>query len=459
MSNYDLFTPERKPAKPSRAVLSVSELNRRAKQLLEIHLPLIWVEGEISNFNKPSSGHWYFGLKDNKAQVRCAMFKGRNALFRGKPNDGDKVKVRARVTLYEGRGDFQLVVEHMEHAGEGLLQKKFDLLKAKLQDEGLFDEGNKKTLPSQSKKLAVITSATGAAIRDVIAVLQRRFPSLPVSIIPTSVQGDNAAPEICRALGFADKQGFDVILLCRGGGSLEDLWAFNEESVARAIYQCQTPVISAIGHESDITIADFVADLRAATPSAGAELLSPDGDELHIRFSQMEFRLKTVIRQYLNRRYDALASYRRLLRHPGEQLNNWFQRLDQLEGKLLGRLEASLLQKKTSLNTLHAALLHSSPSAALDRAQQRLHSISKALNVAMSHQLTLRKAALSNAANTLQVISPLNTLARGYAIVSDTKGNILRDDSTINIGDEVNLRLARSRLKAQVSEKIINSDD
>jgi exodeoxyribonuclease VII large subunit len=258
-------------------ILSVTELNRRARQLLEVHLATVWVRGEISNLSMPSSGHWYFTLKDDKAQIRCAMFRGNNALLRFKPEHGMQVIARGRVSLYEGRGDYQLIAENLQVDGAGNLQIAFEQLKAKLEDERLFDDDFKQELPTLPKHVGVITSPTGAAIRDILSIFKRRFPAIQISIFPVPVQGADAAPAIIKALQLANKHtGFDALILARGGGSLEDLWAFNEEAVARAVFASEIPVVSAIGHETDFTICDFVADIRAATPSAAAELLSPD---------------------------------------------------------------------------------------------------------------------------------------------------------------------------------------
>src|SRR5690606_35272474 len=288
------------PTGTEREILSVSQLNRRAKQLLETHLPLLWVEGELSNVSQPSSGHWYFTLKDDQAQVRCAMFRNRNMLVRFKPQQGQQVLVRARVSLYEGRGDYQLIAEHMEEAGTGALQRAFEALKAKLGAEGLFDEARKRPIPTLPRHIGVITSPTGAAIRDVLTVLERRFPSIPVTVIPVAVQGKESAPQIVRALELANRCGlFDVLLLTRGGGSLEDLWSFNEEAVARAVAASQLPVVCAVGHEVDFSIADFVADLRAPTPSAAAELMTPDGEDWLETFIGYEVMLEDAMERKL----------------------------------------------------------------------------------------------------------------------------------------------------------------
>ena len=307
----------------NRVVLSVGELTRSAKRLLEHEFPLVYVEGEIGNFSSPASGHWYFNLKDEKAQVRCAMFKNRNHFIRFKPRVGLQVVARGRISLYEGRGEFQMIVDFLEEAGDGALRRAFEKLKNQLQHEGLFEQTRKQSLPTLPNHICVITSPTGAAVRDVLHVLQRRFPSIPVSILPVSVQGDEAVGQIVDALALAnDANMFDCILLTRGGGSLEDLWAFNTEPVARAIAESKLPVLSAIGHETDVTIADFVADLRAPTPSAAAEILSPDITTIARQISSLEQQLSVSARRHITNRVQELQLTRKRLRHPGERLDD-----------------------------------------------------------------------------------------------------------------------------------------
>ncbi len=298
-------------------ILSVSQLNRRAKQLLETHIPLIWVSGELSNFAKPGSGHWYFSLKDERAQIRCAMFKQANSRLRWQPTAGMHVLVRARVSLYEGRGDYQLIVEHMEEAGAGALMQAFEDLKAKLQKEGLFDESQKQALPRFPQHIGIITSPTGAAVRDILAVIQRRYPIVNSTIIPVAVQGTGAAKGIVgaikKAIEFAK---FDALILTRGGGSIEDLWAFNDEALARAINACPIPIISAVGHEVDFTIADFVADIRAPTPSVGAEIITPDINEWLQTLDDVQRQLIRHQRRLIQQKLQQLAFLQRRLRHP-----------------------------------------------------------------------------------------------------------------------------------------------
>jgi len=419
----------------NRQVLSVSELNRMAKQLLEIHLPLMWIEGEISNFSKPSSGHWYFTLKDDNAQVRCAMFKGRNTQVRFIPKSGDKLVVRAKVSLYEGRGDYQLIVEHMEDAGFGLLQRQFEALKKQLQQEGLFDSQLKQPIPVPPSHLAVITSPTGAAIKDVLSVLNRRFPCLAVTVVPAPVQGEDAPHQLIKALQTADaNDDFDVILLTRGGGSIEDLWAFNNEALARAIANCHTPVVSAVGHEVDNTIADYVADLRAPTPSAAAELLSPNGAEISSRLIALQRYLQESMRRGLKNQKQQLYHLRQRIRHPGQQLQSWAQRLDQAELRLRQAFTQIIRQNNAQTRQLNTRLFLRNPSALLGHQQEKYQAIDKRLRQSMLSLLQHKRDQLEQNLSLLNIVSPLNTLQRGYAIVKNDKGKIIRQSSELSSG-------------------------
>ncbi|MGH1372466.1 MAG: exodeoxyribonuclease VII large subunit, partial [Cellvibrionaceae bacterium] len=336
---------------PEKQVFTVSQLNRRAKQLLETHLPLIWVSGEISNLAKPASGHWYFSLKDNQAQVRCAMFRNANQRLRWQPESGNQVLIRARVSLYEGRGEYQLIAEHMEAAGDGLLQQQYEALKAKLHSEGLFDEERKQPLPTFPQHIAVITSPTGAAVHDILSVIKRRYPIAPVTILPVSVQGSAAAGEMCNALRKAqDYNGFDVIIIGRGGGSIEDLWAFNDETLARAIAHCSIPVVSAVGHEVDFTIADFVADQRAPTPSVSAEIITPDLSEWLQTLDYYQDRLQTICQDIIYRYQQRLLFLRKRLRHPNEKIRAQKSQLAYIQQSLVRSLQQQLSTKKDQLN-------------------------------------------------------------------------------------------------------------
>ena len=451
MLTSDIFT-----SSTDRDVLSVSQLNRKAKQLLETHVPLLWVEGELSNVSQPSSGHWYFTLKDEQAQVRCAMFRNRNMLVRFAPRQGQQVLIRARVSLYEGRGDYQLIVEHMEEAGFGALQRAFEALKLKLANEGLFDDAYKQPLPSLPKHIAVITSPTGAAIRDVLSVLNRRFPAIPVTVIPVAVQGKEAAPQIVRAIDLANRAGlFDVVILARGGGSLEDLWPFNEESVARAIHASELPIVSAVGHEVDFTIADFVADLRAPTPSAAAELLVPDAEDWLETFAGYESLLQEAIERKLQSFKQRLEWLRTRLRHPGERLQQQAQRLDGLELRLVRAVDHQLLRCHTRLNTLVLRQKPLQPKLRINQLNQQVSQHHATLVKNMQRHLRAQQQRLTEAARLLQTVSPLNTLQRGYAIATDSHHKVITNSSQVAPGDSINARLAEGELQCRV-EKILS---
>jgi exodeoxyribonuclease VII large subunit len=439
-----------------RDILSVSQLNRRAKQLLETHLPLLWVEGELSNVSQPSSGHWYFTLKDDQAQVRCAMFRNRNMLVRFKPQQGQQVLLRARVSLYEGRGDYQLIAEHMEEAGAGALQRAYEELKAKLAAEGLFAEETKQAIPSLPRHIGVITSPTGAAIRDILSVLARRFPAIPVTVLPVAVQGKEAAPQIVRAIELANRAGlFDVLVVTRGGGSLEDLWPFNEEIVARAIYASALPIVSAVGHEVDFTIADFVADLRAPTPSAAAELITPDGEDWLETFIGYEVMLEEAMERRLSHAQQKLEWLRSRLRHPGERLQQQAQQLDGLEIRLQRAVRQQLERKHVQLQSLVLRQKPLQPGKRLQQLNQQLAQTFKHLCDLTHQQLQNRKQRLGETVRVLQTVSPLNTLERGYTITSDPSGKVIRSSQSVNIGDAVQTRLANGELLCRV-EKIVS---
>lgn len=434
-----------------RQILTVSQLNRAAKDLLETYLPLLWVEGELSNLSAPSSGHWYFTLKDPAAQVRCAMFRNRNQLVRFKPEAGKKVLVRAKVSLYEGRGDYQLIVEHMEPAGLGDLQRQFEQLKARLQAEGLFDQEHKKPLPPWPRCLGVVTSATGAAIRDILQVLQRRFPTLPVVVLPVAVQGAGAAAQIANAIDLANRHAVcDVLIVGRGGGSLEDLWAFNEEVVARAIYASHIPVVSAVGHEVDFTIADFVADVRAPTPSAAAELVSPDQEALRALLQRHERALAQQMRQHLQWQRQRVQHLRARLTHPRQALQQRAQRLDHLELRLRTALLTRLGRAAQRLAHIQRCLQQLNPRRQLRQQQQTLEHLFARLERAQRHLLEAKGQRLARDARLLHGISPLNTLNRGYAIVLDPGGHAVRDAAEVRPGDRLQARVARGVIDCQV---------
>ncbi|MBI2379765.1 MAG: exodeoxyribonuclease VII large subunit [Gammaproteobacteria bacterium] len=403
-----------------REVFSVGALNRRAKNLLESQFGLIWVSGEISNFSCPASGHWYFSLKDSDAQVRCALFRNKAQYLGFRPKDGQQVLLRARVSLYEPRGDYQLIGEYMEEAGQGALQRAFEQLKAKLAAEGLFASERKRALPAYPKAVGVITSATGAALHDVLSVLKRRMPSLPVFIYPASVQGAEAVPQLLGALEAANRRGeCEVLILGRGGGSLEDLWCFNDERLARAIAASAIPVVSAVGHEVDFSIADFVADWRAPTPSAAAEAVSPDWREELAQLRHLEQRLSGRFLERLAQVRRQLEHLRKRLPHPRQQLEHQHQRLDELLMRM-DRLQSRRTQAlRARLHGLELRLSARHPGLRLERQRHRAAELEQRLRLRMSQCLAERRGRLGILARTLETVSPLATLARGYSITRD----------------------------------------
>lgn len=438
------------------AVLSVSQLNRLARQLLEDCFPSTWVEGEISNLSKPSSGHWYFTLKDANAQIRCAMFRNRNFRLRFQPIDGSKVLVKGAISLYEARGEYQLIAEDMLPAGEGLLAAQFELLKQKLQTEGLFDPARKKKLPEHITHIAVITSPTGAAIRDILTVLKRRAPQTRITVIPVPVQGEQAPRAITQALDTANRlhangrHAFDAILLGRGGGSLEDLWAFNDEKVARAIYASDIPVVSAVGHEVDFTIADFVADLRAPTPSAGAELLSRDHRQQLQQLNGWQQRLINAWQRSIAQKRQQLEWQRRQIQHPSQRLRQWALRLDELDMRFSNAQKRYQRDRTQQLQLLRTRLQSVHPRRQLLDAEMRLQFLQKRLQSNIQQAAQRNAQRLASLAQLLNTVSPLSTLQRGYAIVSDSNHHVLNDAKKTAVGATVHARLARGELICKV---------
>ncbi|WP_273203935.1 exodeoxyribonuclease VII large subunit [Marinobacter subterrani] len=431
--------------------LSVSELNHQARHLLESSFMQVWVEGELSGFSRPSSGHWYFSLKDRKCQIRCAMFRGMNQHIRTLPKEGDQVRIRGKVTLYENRGDFQIIVEHIEPAGLGELQQAFDALKRKLLAEGLFDNARKKTIPSLPGHIGVVTSPTGAAIHDILTVLARRCPAIPVTLYPTAVQGKAATADIVRAIERAQAHGAaDVLIIGRGGGSLEDLWCFNEEAVARAIAACKIPTVSAVGHEVDVTIADFVADLRAPTPSAAAEKISPDQSAWLKQLRERELRLFSAAGVALKRFGTQLGHLTARLRDPRRELLEKNQRLDELELRLEKAIRQRLSTVAVRGDHLEQRLAMQSPQRRLSQSRDLVARTSERLVAAMQRGLSYRQEKLEHAAQTLNIMSPLATLGRGYAIVKDGDGNIVREAVTVSPGNIISAQVARGEVTARV---------
>jgi exodeoxyribonuclease VII large subunit len=442
-----------------RQILTITQLNRRARLLLETHLPLLWVRGEVSNFSRPGSGHWYFTLKDADAQVRCAMFRNRNGHLTTTPKNGDQVLVRGRVGLYENRGDYQLIAEHLEFDGAGLLQQRFEALKVKLQDEGLFDPARKRPLPSYPLHIGVITSPTGAAVRDILHVLKRRCPWVEVSIFPSAVQGQEAIGQIIAAIEFANSlNNCDALIVARGGGSMEDLWAFNEEAVARAIFASDVPVISAVGHETDFTIADFVADVRAPTPSAAAEIISPDMTSILSVIRQREGSLIRQLSSRISHYQHLLTSYAKRLRSPADKLREQTQQLDHLEIRLLHAWRRGILQRESALQLQHQRLQATHPEKQLKLHQQALQALTTRLE--RSRQVTFQQKAqrLGSLAATLNAVSPLNTLERGYAIAMTRRGAVVQSVGDVATGEDLSIRIRDGFIHCAVSGTEVLTD-
>ena len=436
----------------SRDVFTVTRLNREVRAVLEGSFPQLWVQGEMSNLARPASGHWYFSLKDKNAQVRCAMFKNRNRYLRFSPENGMEVIVRAGVSLYEGRGEFQLIVEELEPAGTGALQKAFEELKARLAREGLFDAGRKKPVPLYPQNIGVITSPTGAAIRDILHVLQRRYPAARVIVYPVAVQGEGAAKQIVQALETAQSRSeCEVLILARGGGSLEDLWSFNEEIVARAVYRCSLPVVCGVGHEIDFTIADFVADQRAPTPSAAAEIVSPNSMELLERLGNIRNKLLSQIRYRITKYAERLGYYEKRLPHPARRLQNISQHLDNLSLRLSQSIKTRIAVKRSGLLQLIARINHYNPSQLLRLNRDKYRHLAGRLQIGLNHHLGKLREKLARSARLLQAVSPQVTLERGYAIVTDpATGRIIRDAANVNEGKDIHTRLARGEILSTV---------
>ncbi len=449
------MSDDRPQAKPSREIYTVSRLNREAKLLLETALPPLWVEGEISNFAKPASGHWYFTLKDSGAQVRCTMWKQATMRVRVTPRDGMQVLLRIRVSLYELRGEYQLQVEQLEEAGEGALRRRFDELKTTLAAEGLFDKNLKRALPTLPKCIGIITSPTGAAIRDILHILKRRFPAVPVIIYPVPVQGTGASTHIANALASASRRrDADVLIIARGGGSLEDLWSFNEESVARAIRDCAIPVVSGVGHEIDFTIADLAADVRAPTPSGAAELVVPDRAEWLRALLAVKQTLQRAISQRLlthdQRLHWLMGRLQRV--HPTAQLRARGQHLDEIEASLNTLIARHLSERRQRLHWLAHRLGQVHPRHTLRAHRQSLNALKPRLLRTMQSRFSMDRSRLGAAARTLQAVSPLATLDRGYAIVQKPNGHIIREVSGLIAGEMVRVRTANGAFSATVGD-------
>jgi len=434
-------------------IYAVSRLVREARGVLEGSFPLLWVEGEISNLAMPASGHIYFTLKDEAAQVRCAMFRNRNHHLRFTPENGMQMLLRVRVTLYEGRGEFQLIVEHMEEAGSGALQRAYEALKHRLGQEGLFDQAHKKPLPTLPKTIGIISSPDGAAVHDVLTVLKRRFPAVKVILYPVAVQGADSATQIAQAIIIADqRQECELLIMGRGGGSLEDLWSFNDEKLARIIYDCDIPIISAVGHEVDFTIADFVADVRAETPSAAAEIAVPDVEQLRTKVQNIWRSLTKIIGQKLQVEQRHLQHLQRRLPQPKMQLSQQMQRLDRLDQQLQRSWQQFVQQQRQKLDYWSVRLKH--PLPIIKNQQINVKQWQKQLNTAMQQILQRYQANLTQQMRTLAAVSPLNTLERGYSITTLVQtGQVVCNANDVELGQQLSIRLQHGQLIGEITGK------
>ncbi|WP_318521696.1 exodeoxyribonuclease VII large subunit [Photobacterium leiognathi] len=429
------FSPQ---SQTNSRIYTVSSLNAQVRLILENEMGVVWLIGELSNFSMPVSGHWYFTLKDSRAQVKCAMFKGSNRHVTFKPGNGNQVLVKARLSLYEPRGDYQLIIESMQPEGDGRLQQQFEQLKMSLAAEGLFAQSLKKSLPEQPKRVGIITSKTGAALHDILHVLQRRDPSLPIVIYPTMVQGEGAAISIAQAIGRANaRQECDVLIVGRGGGSLEDLWAFNEEIVARTIAASQIPIVSAVGHEVDVTIADFVADVRAPTPSAAAELISRDMTHQTQLLDRKRQQLRHAITAYLSQslRQTTQLQHRLERQHPQLRLNLQQQHLDEISQRLTQVMAKKIQKHQQHVEHNNYKLSLYSPASLVRNAQRNLERSEQRLYDALDRKLLNARHKLAVAAEKLETVSPLATLARGYSITRNEQGDVIRKASQVKAGD------------------------
>ncbi|WP_445772989.1 exodeoxyribonuclease VII large subunit [Shewanella sp.] len=434
-------------------VYTVSQLNGEVRHILEGQIGKIWLNGEISNISSPSSGHWYLTLKDSHSQIRCAMFKGRNQSVRFKPVNGQQVLVKGAISVYEPRGDYQLLLESMLPAGDGLLAQEFEALKLKLAAEGLFSTETKRAIPNNIQRIGVITSATGAALRDILHVLARRDPSIEVIVYPTQVQGAGASQLICQAIATANQRlEVDVLLLTRGGGSLEDLWCFNNEHLAHAIYNSALPVVSAVGHEIDTTISDYVADVRAPTPSAGAELLSKDKGNKAEKLILLLSRLHQSIKHYQLQQHGRLTQLtHQLQRHePQRKLQQFEQRFDEMQMRLEHALQHKLGRLTLRHQQLHNRLQQRSPASTLKLEKQRLQYVTERFNDACNDYVKQAAARVAQAAHKLDTVSPLATLSRGYSITSFNK-QVVDNAETLNNGDVIHTRLKQGSVTSTVT--------
>lgn len=436
-------------------IYTVSRLNSEVRLTLELQFQQLWLVGEVSNFVAAASGHWYFSLKDQAAQVKVAMFKQANRYATVRPQNGQQVLIRARISVYEPRGEYQLLAEFIEPAGAGLLKQQFEQLKAKLAAEGLFAPERKRPLPANPRRVGVITSPTGAAVRDIITVLARRAPGIELIIYPCQVQGETAAAQLRNMLSTAIRRNeVDVLIIGRGGGSIEDLWCFNDEALARAVADCPIPIVSAVGHEIDFALTDFVADVRAATPSAAAELVSPDQSQYLVALTQLQQRLSRAVRRQLAQQQPRLLQLQQRLQqlHPQRRLEQQQQRLDELQLRLQRRMQQHLQTARRQHSYLQQSLQHLSPAKAIKQQQLQLQQLAKRLQQAQQQQLKYSSQQLARLSAQLHTVSPLATLARGYSISFDSQQQALTSSAQLKVGDAINTRLAQGSFSAVVTQ-------
>ena len=442
----------------NQSIISVSDLNKLAKDILENEFSSVWVQGEVSNFFSASSGHWYFSLKDENSEIRCAMFAGKNSRLSFEPKDGDNLILNGTLSIFEGRGQYQMIIDHIELAGEGALLRAFEDLKNKLTKEGLFDFSYKKTLPPLPMDVCVITSPDGAVIKDIINVLKRRAPLMKLTLIPTLVQGEQSVPQLMEALKKAKTlKAIDLIILARGGGSVEDLWSFNNEDLARSIYECPIPIISAIGHETDFTISDFVSDLRAPTPSAAAEIISQPHTLIEDSLINYISRLGSGLTKVIGDRKDHNTNLRKRLRHPGDKLRETSQRLDYLSEELSHQLISFLALTKKDLEFLSLSVQSYSPVSQLKEMSVKLARSYKDLVDTASNILNNQGNKLAKASVTLEAVSPLSVLSRGYSIITNKNLEVILSSNQLALDEEVTASLLKGKIKARVT-KLENED-
>ena len=443
------------PTSNNQEIISVSEVNSLAKGILERDLSNIWIQGEISSFTAHSSGHWYFTIKDKNSSLSCVMFKFENQNILFEPKVGDELILNGNVGIYAPTGKYQFNVKHIEVFGEGALLKAYEELKKKLEREGLFEASNKKDFPTMPKSIAVITSETGAVLRDIVTVLRRRSPTLVVTLIESQVQGRDADKFIVQAIKTANKRkDFDLIILARGGGSIEDLWCFNMESVAREIFKSRLPIVSAIGHETDFTISDFVADLRAPTPSAAAELISENHFYLSDSLERITNEIIKIISNKINYIGDNLKNLLKLIRHPGDKLRETTQQIDNYEMRIKNSLMNLILKKSKDLEQEISILKSSSPQIKIQASNNKLEIISSALRNGIKANLEKKKKRFSLELSTLQAVSPLSVLARGYSIISDEEGQIVRSSKNLSLNQKIKARFGEGQIIAKVTDYV-----